>query len=320
MDVLTHAFLGAAAAQSATGKALGKKSVWVGAIAGTLPDLDILIHSSQDPTLFLIYHRNFTHALAFIILGGLIAGLISLILFKNLRQKWRYVFLATIVAYATHGLLDTATSYGTMLLWPFSDRRIAWDLIAIVDPLFTLILIIGVIVAYQWQSRWPALIAIGCCLLYLGFAGFQHNRALTVQQQLAEERNQVITKGRAMPKLGHVFGYHSVYISGNRVYLDEIATPLFSSAYAISGISVSLFCEQCMSATLVRNETLFHDFTVYAWFTDGYMTALSQRPLVVGDLRYVKTLTPLKTLWAIEFPLNNPRRKHVYWHSLFEGS
>src|ERR1700737_3089702 len=114
MDILTHAFLGAAAAQAATGKALGKKTVWIGAIAGTMPDLDMLIQSRQDPTLLLIYHRNFTHSLSFIILGGLIAGLLCLALFKKLRPQWRYVFLVTIIAYATHGLLDAATNYGTM--------------------------------------------------------------------------------------------------------------------------------------------------------------------------------------------------------------
>ncbi len=319
MDSLTHAFLGAATAQVTTGKSLGKKAVWVGAIAGMLPDVDVFIRSSQDPTVFMIYHRNFTHALSFIILGGLIAGLLSLALFKKLRPQWRYVFIAAIAAYATHGLLDSATSYGTLLFWPFSDRRVAWDLIAIVDPIFTLILIIGVIVAYRRQSRYPVLIAICCCLLYLTFAGWQHTRALAVQQQLALERNQKMIKGRAMPKLGQVFGYNSVYISGNRVYLDEIATPLFKAAYPIAGISVPLFCVQCMSATLVGNKTLFHDFTVFSWFTDGYMTALSQRPLVVGDLRYTRKLTPLTTAWAIEFPLNNPDRTHVYWHSMFES-
>jgi len=73
VDPLTHALLGATAAQAALGSRLGRQAWMLGALGGVLPDADILIRSASDPLLAIEYHRHFTHALAFIPVGGIIA-------------------------------------------------------------------------------------------------------------------------------------------------------------------------------------------------------------------------------------------------------
>src|SRR5262245_40166851 len=140
MDTITHGFLGAAASQALLKRRLPRGAGLVGAIGGMLPDLDIFIRSSSDPTVGWFFHRNFTHSLIFIPLGGLIAAL-PFLCFQRFRNQKREVILAAIIGYATHALLDAFTSYGTQLFWPFSNYRVAWDWIGIVDPIYSLILL-----------------------------------------------------------------------------------------------------------------------------------------------------------------------------------
>jgi inner membrane protein len=127
MDPLTQGVLGATLPQAtaARGKRVAAAGL-LGFLAGMAADLDVFIRSSDDPLLFLEYHRQFTHALIFIPVGGLICALVLHLLLGRkrgleFRQSWLYCTLG----YATHALLDACTTYGTMLFWPFSDVRIA---------------------------------------------------------------------------------------------------------------------------------------------------------------------------------------------------
>src|SRR5262245_16845388 len=134
MDTVTHGLLGAVAAQAIFAKQLPRSAGLIGLVAGMAPDLDLFMGSSADPLASIIYHRQFTHSLMFIPVGALLVSLLCIWMrtFKGVRLA---VFGAACVGYGLHGLLDACTSYGTLLLWPFSDQRVAWDIIAIVDPL-----------------------------------------------------------------------------------------------------------------------------------------------------------------------------------------
>ena len=152
MDPISQAAIGATAAQSFSQKNGLKASLFVGAIGGTMPDLDVLIRSTEDPLLFLDYHRHFTHSLAFIPLGGLIAAGVGRLLMRG-RRTIRELWVPATLGWATHGLLDACTSYGTFLLWPFSSARIAWHNVAIIDPLFTLPLVAAALLAARRKNR-----------------------------------------------------------------------------------------------------------------------------------------------------------------------
>src|SRR5512139_2370900 len=138
MDPVSQAVLGASAAQSGASAREMRAAGLVGLLAGMAPDLDVLIRSSRDPLLFLEYHRQFTHALAFIPLGSLLVAAVLHCAFARRYLPFCRTWLFAALGYATHGLLDACTTYGTMLLWPFSDARIAWNLVSVVDPAFTL--------------------------------------------------------------------------------------------------------------------------------------------------------------------------------------
>ena len=115
MDPLSQGSLGAALAQSGSNPAKIKAATLLGCFGGLAPDLDVFIFSPTDPLLFLEFHRQFTHSLVFIPLGALlVATILHRFLGKGLRFRESYLFC--LLGYATHGLLDTCTTYGTQLL------------------------------------------------------------------------------------------------------------------------------------------------------------------------------------------------------------
>jgi len=166
MDPISQATVGAAFAQSTANKKNILSISLIGFIAGFAPDLDVLIRSSTDPMLSLEYHRQFTHSLIFIPFGALIVALILFPLVKK-SLSLKTVYLASFLGYATHGLLDACTSYGTLLFWPFSNERVTWNNISIVDPLFTIPILILVGTAIKTRKRLFSFFAIGWIIFYL---------------------------------------------------------------------------------------------------------------------------------------------------------
>ena len=137
MDPVSQGALGAIFAQTISNKKKILIGSILGCIAGLAPDLDIFIRSSSDPLLKLEFHRQFTHSLVFIPIGALIVTLFTRLFFKK-YLNWKLSYLFSLFGFATHGLLDACTSYGTQLLWPFSNERVSWNNISVVDPFLTI--------------------------------------------------------------------------------------------------------------------------------------------------------------------------------------
>ena len=112
MDPLSQAALGAAAAQSGSAARVTRHALWIGALAGMAPDLDVFIRSSVDPLLALEFHRQFTHSLLFIPIGSLICAIVFYPL-VGAHLHFKQVWLFAALGYGTHGLLDACTTYGT---------------------------------------------------------------------------------------------------------------------------------------------------------------------------------------------------------------
>lgn len=170
MDSLTQAALGAAIGGAIAPAGQRRKALLVGAALGTLPDMDVLIDYGDAVANF-TYHRGFSHSL-------LVLPPFAALLWLVLRRWWAPVreqplrWLAIIVlALVTHPLLDAHTAYGTQLLWPFEPTPAMWATLFIIDPLFTLPLLVGVAVV---ALRPASAATIRACLLlstlYLGWS------------------------------------------------------------------------------------------------------------------------------------------------------
>ena len=166
MDPVTQGTLGAALAQAGADKRRIRSFAVAGGISGLAPDLDIFISSATDPLLYLEFHRQFSHSLIFIPVGATICALL-LHGFLKKRLTWRETWLACLLGYASHGLLDACTSFGTQLFWPFSDMRVAWNFVSVVDPLFSVPLAALVGVAFLRRSRLYAFLGLGWVAVYL---------------------------------------------------------------------------------------------------------------------------------------------------------
>lgn len=143
MDSITQAALGAAIGQATLGKRIGGKAAIAGALVATIPDLDVflrLFYSSYD---MLRIHRGLSHSFLFGILGAalLVALLKRLKWFRDIDALRLYWF--NVLCLVTHALLDYCTAYGTQLLLPFSDARLGLDIVNVVDPVYTIPLLLG---------------------------------------------------------------------------------------------------------------------------------------------------------------------------------
>ena len=149
MDSLTQIILGAAVGEAVLGKKIGNKAMLYGAIAGTIPDLDIFSSYFTDTVNAISIHRGFTHSIIFAVLFAFIFGwLVSKYeSYKNLKG-WFWLFFW---AFFTHSLLDAHTTWGTQLFWPF-DMRLAFKTIFVIDPLYTVPFLVFLILAL-FQKR-----------------------------------------------------------------------------------------------------------------------------------------------------------------------
>ena len=161
MDSLTQLAFGAACGEAILGKKVGRKALIWGAILGTLPDLDVLIPLGSPVDDF-VYHRGFSHSLFLLTaLSPVFAWLITKVHgnTKPLFNKW---MLLTFVVLNGSVLLDLFTIYGTQIFWPIDTTPHALPALFIIDPLFTLPILIGVSSALFLKNH--SLNFIGLCL------------------------------------------------------------------------------------------------------------------------------------------------------------
>jgi len=143
MDSITQAALGAAIGHSLLSKKIGTKGAIVGAVVATVPDLDVILYLFYNKLDMLSIHRGFSHSLSFSILGAFLIAAILIRIEWFQRIKFKLLLLFTWLCLFTHMLLDAFTAYGTQLYLPFSDKRLGFDSINVVDPVYTIPLLIG---------------------------------------------------------------------------------------------------------------------------------------------------------------------------------
>ena len=171
MDSLSQAALGASVAGAIAPAGHRGKAMLLGAGLGTLPDLDVFIDFGGAVENF-TYHRGFSHSL-------LVLAPFSVLLWLLLRRWWTPVrdaplrWLCAIgLTLLTHPLLDAHTAYGTQLFWPLPVPPTSWATLFIIDPLYTLPLLVGVLVAAFRRRVAGTALRLGLVLstLYVGWS------------------------------------------------------------------------------------------------------------------------------------------------------
>ena len=317
MDPVTQGTIGAVLPQT-----LGKKNLGIvallGFLSGMAPDLDILIRSNTDPLLSLEYHRQFTHSLIFIPFGGLICALFLFVVFKkispfNFKKTWLYCTLG----YGSHGLIDACTSYGTLLFWPFSDIRIAWNNISIIDPLFTLPLILLIVIATIKKKNIYSKIALAWAVTYLTLGVYLHNVAINVGKEIAEQRGHIVTRIKAKPSFGNLILWKTIYETDGKFYVD--ATNLFFSNI-ISGESIKKLNLKKDFPWLEKESQQYKDVDRFKWFSNDFLAVNPNNKNQIVDIRYSGIPNEIGGLWGIQLNPNKHNHEHVEFVSMRSAS
>ena len=317
MDPLTQGTIGAVLPQ-----ALGKKNLGIvamlGFLSGMAPDLDILIRSSTDPLLSLEYHRQFTHSIIFIPFGGLICALFLFVVFKkispfNFKKTWLYCTLG----YGTHGLIDACTSYGTILFWPFSNMRIAWNNISIIDPLFTLPLISLIVLATIKKKNIYSKVAIAWAVIYLLLGLYLHNMAINVGKEIAEQRDHVIVRIKAKPSFGNLILWKTIYETNENFHVD--ATNLLFGKI-IPGESIKKLNLKKDFSWLKEESQQYKDVERFRWFSNNFLAVNPTNKNQIIDIRYSGIPNKIGGLWGVQLNPNKHNQDHVEFVSMRSAS
>ncbi len=315
MDLITQGLAGALLAQSAARVPDVRRAALIGAIAGMLPDADILIRATDDPLFSIEYHRHFTHSLLFVPCGAM---LVTLLVWSFLRERLSVarIYGFALLGMLSAGLLDACTSFGTHLLWPFNEERIAWSLIAIVDPVFSLVLLVALLLAWRRRSAVLARFGIGLALVYLLLALVQQQRAIDEVLELAGERGHVIERLEVKPTLGNILLWRTLYQVEGLFYVDAVRVGWFSAPRYYAGEPIARVVPEDL-AMIPTDSVLIKDIERFSKLTDGYMVRHPEQPWVLGDIRYAMLPNSIRPLWGIHINTALPD-EHVEFLTLRE--
>jgi len=203
MDTITHITLGACVGEIFLGKTLGKKALFWGALSQCLPDVDTISGVLLPADRAFLIHRGITHSIFFAIIVGFILAFAIKTFYRKTRLPFSLLAFFFCFQLLLHDLLDTCNSYGTGLLEPFSHQRFSINLLYVVDPFFTISLLIATLFLifkssnYINRPKW-ALIAIGISAFYLVMAGINktyinHRAEISFQSQKIKQSDYFST-------------------------------------------------------------------------------------------------------------------------------
>lgn len=305
MDLLTQAALGAALAQAAAPGRDVRVATVIGAVAGVAADLDALVGSAADPLLALEAHRHVTHALAFVPVGAAIVALVA----WPLARRWlpaRRLYAYALLGYAPSGLLDACTSYGTHLFWPFSTEPVAWNLIAVVDPVFTLSLLLPLALGWRRRRPTPARVGIAAAAAYLALAFVQHERAEAAAFASVRARGHVPDRLLVKPTLGNLLVWRSLYLVDGRLHADAVRLGPPGPSWVREGASAPLFDPARDLAWAPEHSRARRDAERFVALSRGFAVRHPERPSLVGDGRYAMLPDRIAPLWGIELDASDP--------------
>lgn len=259
MDSISQFALGAAVGLAVMGRRTSPwKAALVGGIVGTLPDLDALIDHG-DAVRNMTMHRGETHSIfwqsvASPFIAAVVAGLDRT--GHRFAERFMRWWVAVWLALVTHALLDATTVYGTRLALPFSPYPFGLGSIFIIDPLYTLPLLAGLVVTLLASSpnrwRWNQIgLALSTAYLGWGLLAQAHVTGVVREQMAARGLqptqvlvtptpfNTVLWRVVAMYPDSYDEGFYSLLDRGRNIRFDRFAhdAALYADAAEISAVA-----------------------------------------------------------------------------------
>ncbi len=317
MDPVSQATLGAAVAQSSSLTRRFWAVAFLGCVSGLAPDADVFISSRIDPLLFLEFHRQFTHSLVFIPIGALICSALFYMVVRR-QLSFTETFWFCLLGYATHGLLDACTTYGTQLFWPFSDYRVAWNNVSVIDPLFTIPALVLVVVATIKSRALYARLAVAWMVFYLILGVVQKERAEFAARELVRARGHQPVSLSAKPSFANILLWKVVYEQDGVFFVDAIRVGFNTRIYPgdrIDKLDISKHLPW-----LDPESQQAKDIERFRWFSRDYLAVDAHDQHRIVDMRYSVIPNEIDGLWGIRLDPNASSTAHVSYQTNREAS
>ncbi|MDA0176802.1 hypothetical protein C7H62_2652 [Mesoflavibacter sp. HG96] len=291
MDSLTQIVLGAACGELTLGRKIGNKAMLFGAIGGTIPDLDVFIgkllfNNEIDITAF---HRGFMHSFLFAFLFTPIIALVVYKFYNTYKRKhqtnykdWLLLFFFSIL---THPILDSFTPYGTQLFTPISNYRVAFNTIAVVDPIYTIPFLICLIIVMFYKRNHPKRVKFTKIGLFLSSAYL----IITCVNKLYV--NSVFTSTLEQKQI-NVLRYQSQPTLFNNLLWYAVAetnTDYYAGYYSILDSKTTFSNWHKIEKSTAGINLLNRDITTLKWFSNNYFKiekSKKDNSYIYTDLRY----------------------------------
>ncbi len=314
MDPITQGTLGAALPLATRKRSQVAVASGIGFIAGMAPDLDVLIRDPNDTLYFLEFHRQFSHSLVFVPLGSVfLAGVLYGFLRRWLRISFLKVWLFCGLGFATHGMLDAATSYGTLIFWPFDNTRYSLSIISIVDPLFTLPILTFVALGIIRNNGIWGRAALSWSLAYLLTGAWQHQSALDAARALAEKRGHTYSRLTVKPTFANIIMWRSIYEAGGRFYVDAIRPGPWAATF--TGTSIMTLEITRDFPWIIPKTTQAADIDRFRQLSQNYVAKATDGSERIIDVRYAFVPTEISTLWSIRLRKNAGTNDHAIYET-----
>jgi len=310
MDNVTHAALGIAAGIAVHRRGGSISAAAVAALlAAEAPDLDVFIRAADDPLVSFRWHRHFTHSFVFMPVWALLSAWLTAFFFRRRHNVgWRELFLPGLAGALTHLLCDGCTSYGTMLLWPFTEARYAWDCLPIVDLLATLPLLALAILAWRRHSPRLALYGLIWFTSYALLGAWQHARAETAlrqwfaSQQVTRRTERLAVKPTAL----NLLVWRCLWLENGHWHTAAVRVAPFAAPRILLGETRAALTPASagLPAAGSPDAIVLADFSR---FTQGWNTYTQDGGAVlVGDIRFGMLPTSARPLWSVRYEPSAP--------------
>lgn len=311
MDPVTQITVGATLASCFAKSGKLRLAAFCGAIGGASPDIDVFVKSSIDSLLFIEFHRHFTHSFIFIPIGSLI---VSTLIFFALRRKesFNLIYIYSFLGFATHGLIDACTTYGTMLYLPFSNERVSWNIISIVDPVFTITMLIALVMGLIYELKKSIIIGTIFCFSYLFLGVVQKENVKGIVLDIAYARGHIPETIMVNPTLGNIILWRTIYKYDGFYYVDAVRKPFFGDSSYKEGNFVAVLDKNQIYQDIPYNSRHRDDIKRFAHFSNDYIYLHPEYNNVIADLRYGVLPYDLRSLWGIKIDKENTHRHVEY--------
>ena len=303
MDIVTQGLLGSTVGLASYGKKLGRRAAVYGFIIGLLPDFDI-IASYWGPWASLKYHRGPTHGFLALLLLAVPVGLGCRALARSDALKRDWIGLA-MLSLVTHPIIDLFTTYGTSLAWPLSDARYAIDALPIIDPVYSLPLLLATFIGLtSWLTpgkvRSLAIITLAATTVYAGLGWNTSQILISRGRELFHAQGFEAVEVRAMPTILNTVVYRVVGRDASDRFMITYMKKA-SKAPLTPVITVEPDRDEFVTRALEHEHgRLFKWFSMNMLQTQSIALPDGGHKVVLNDMRYGMFLEPAKALFAAE--------------------